>query len=431
MKLTVGRIVAIALVFGITSIGWLTLAGVTSHRADTLGSRLGPEVAELWGQPHRQGAPEPTFLYETERATEKTIIQDGQTQTIQTREVVLEERPVLFSRTRVAADLHLDPRQRGLVWFSLYGVDFEGAWTYTHRASETGRLRLRFAFPDPQGLYDGFRFVVNGENLAARLQPRDGVIETLVPVAPGAVLNLEVGYRSRGLESWSYQPTRGVASLEDFEVQVSTDFEGFDYPNGAVSPTARTPRDGGMQLDWRFDQVVTGQSMGVTMPSIVQPGELATALSMSAPVSLFFFFFVLLVLSTVRGIDIHPINHLFLGGAFFAFHLLFAYGVDHLDVVPAFVLASIVSLVLVVSYLRLVVGNRFAFVEATIAQLVYLVGFSLAHFWEGFTGLTVTVLSIVTLFVAMQLTGRIRWSDVLSRSAERPTPREVPTTSAV
>jgi len=151
LKLTVGRIVAIALVFGITSIGWLTLAGVTSHRADTLGSRLGPEVAELWGQPHRQGAPEPTFLYETERATEKTIIQDGQTQTIQTREVVLEERPVLFSRTRVAADLHLDPRQRGLVWFSLYGVDFEGAWTYTHRASETGAFASGSPSPTPRG----------------------------------------------------------------------------------------------------------------------------------------------------------------------------------------------------------------------------------------------------------------------------------------
>jgi hypothetical protein len=65
---------------------------------------------------------------------------------------------------------------------------------------------------------------------------------------------------------------------------------------------------------------------------------------------------------------------------------------------------------LVTSYLRLVVSPRFAFVEAAAAQLVYLVGFSLAHFWEGFTGLAVTVLSVLTLFLLMQLTGRIRWS---------------------
>ena len=60
------------------------------------------------------------------------------------------------------------------------------------------------------------------------------------------------------------------------------------------------------------------------------------------------------------------------------------------------------------------VSSRFALREAALAQLVYLIGFSLAHFFEGFTGLTVTVLAIVTLFVLMQLTGRVRWSEVLS-----------------
>ena len=109
----------------------------------------------------------------------------------------------------------------------------------------------------------------------------------------------------------------------------------------------------------------------------------------------------------------HPINHFFLAAAFFSFHLLFGYTADRLPVEQAFALASVVSVLLVVSYLRLVVGPRFALVEAGLAQLLYLVGFSLAHFWEGFTGLTVTVLGILTLFALMQLTGRIRWAEVL------------------
>jgi hypothetical protein len=70
-------------------------------------------------------------------------------------------------------------------------------------------------------------------------------------------------------------------------------------------------------------------------------------------------------------------------------------------------------LVLVVSYLRLVVSPRFALREAAIGQLVYLIGFSMAHFWEGYTGLTITVLAILTLFLLMQSTGRLRWSEVL------------------
>jgi hypothetical protein len=40
--------------------------------------------------------------------------------------------------------------------------------------------------------------------------------------------------------------------------------------------------------------------------------------------------------------------------------------------------------------------------------------FSYAFFWKGFTGLAITIISIVTLFVVMQATGRIRWSERLA-----------------
>jgi hypothetical protein len=72
----------------------------------------------------------------------------------------------------------------------------------------------------------------------------------------------------------------------------------------------------------------------------------------------------------------------------------------------------------VVSYLRLVVGLRFVALEAAGSQLVYLVLFSWAHFFEGFTGLIVTVGSILTLFFLMQMTGRIRWSEKFGPSGQ-------------
>jgi hypothetical protein len=84
------------------------------------------------------------------------------------------------------------------------------------------------------------------------------------------------------------------------------------------------------------------------------------------------------------------------------------------------VIASIVSIALVVSYLRLVVGIRFAALWAGTAQLIYLVVFSYAFFWKGFTGLAITVISVITLFVVMQATGRIRWSERFAgRQAQR------------
>ena len=88
---------------------------------------------------------------------------------------------------------------------------------------------------------------------------------------------------------------------------------------------------------------------------------------------------------------------------------------DHVDIHVAFVAASAVSVGLVVSYLRLVSGTRFALARAGLAQLVFLVLFSYAFFFEGYTGLTVTIGAIVTLFVLMQVTARVDWTAVFAQ----------------
>jgi hypothetical protein len=66
------------------------------------------------------------------------------------------------------------------------------------------------------------------------------------------------------------------------------------------------------------------------------------------------------------------------------------------------------------------VGTRFAAVEAGLAQFIYLVLFSYAFFWKGYTGLSITIISILTLFVVMQATGRVRWSERLGGLAPSP-----------
>jgi hypothetical protein len=104
-------------------------------------------------------------------------------------------------------------------------------------------------------------------------------------------------------------------------------------------------------------------------------------------------------------------NYFSLAAAFFSFHLLLAYLVDHVSIHAAFAASSVVSIFLVISDLRLVVGTRFAAREAGLAQFIYLVMFSYAFFLKGFTGLAITIGSILTLFVVMQVTGRVRWAE--------------------
>jgi inner membrane protein involved in colicin E2 resistance len=124
---------------------------------------------------------------------------------------------------------------------------------------------------------------------------------------------------------------------------------------------------------------------------------------------------VMVILGALRGRNLHPVNYAFLSAAFFAFHLLLAYLVDHVNVHAAFAAAAAASVFLVVSYLRLVAGMGAALREAGVAQVVFLVLFSYAFFFEGYTGLTVTVGAVLTLFVLMQLTGRVDWGRVFER----------------
>ena len=407
------RILGIGFAFALTAIAWLTLGGVTSSRTSEQQLQLDGRVSDLWGRSQSQSAPRLQQEW-VEEVPKIEYVKDDKGNRSEVRRIERVQRTAEASvaSTRATVDLRLDQRRKGLLWFPLYDVAFDGTWTYQHGEPDRD-LRILFAFPDTQGIYDGFYFRVNGQNHSASLSPADGRISAVVPVKFGETVEIESGYRSRGMRTWEYKPTDGVGQIEDFLLTMTTDFSSIDFPALTMSPSRRETADGGWKLEWGFSRLVSGYGIGMAMPERIQPGELASEMSFSAALPLGLFFLWIYVLGLLRGTEIHPVNYLFIAGAFFAFNLLFSYTADHLPLEWAFLLASVVSVGLVVSYLRLVVGPRFAFLEAGLAQILYQVGFSAAHLGEGYTGLTITVLGIVTLFALMQLTGRVNWSTVL------------------
>ena len=157
------------------------------------------------------------------------------------------------------------------------------------------------------------------------------------------------------------------------------------------------------------------------MPSKLNPGPLASRMSYFAPVSLLFFFTTLIVLGAVSDKNLHPMHYFFLGASFFSFHILFAYLVDHLLLETAFLIAAVVSMTLVATYLYRAAGARFAF-WVGVAQLVFLVLFSYAFFFEGYTGLVITIGAILTLAIMMQLTAKVDWVEIFRKKEPRPQP---------
>ncbi len=402
------QILALAFIFICTTIAWAILGATIFSRTYSSNDQLQGHVASTWGTEQQQSPP--TATYTVTDAVTSSNVENGKV-VLHSRNV---PRQVLLplAASRIHVKFKLTPRQKGLLWYSTYTVDFSGDYSFRNDTAQEQTIDFRLKFPAQKAIYDGLQMKVNGQSVA--LATDDSGVAAHATLKPGDTVNLQLAYRSQGLNSWRYQFGDGVAQARDFMLTMQTDFRDIDFADDTLSPTSKRLIPGGWELTWQYSNLIAGFQIGMTMPAKLQPGPLAGEISYAAPVSLFFFFFLMFIITTLRGIDLHPMNYFFLATAFFAFHLLLAYLVDHVSIHVAMAISSVVSVVLVVSYLRLVVGLRFAALEAGTAQLIYLVLFSYAFFWKGFTGLAITIIAIITLFVVMQATGRIRWSERFS-----------------
>ena len=400
-------IVAIVVVYLIAVVGWVALGGTITNRTSQQDTQLKQEVGQLWGTPLDQRAPWASLSIDNSVRSENPV-EKGKMIVWSGAEPQKHLLPIIQNDISVA--LELDQRQKGLLWYSTYNVRFSGDYVFENTYDKDGAMTINFAFPTSNGQYDDFKFEVDGASVPFTRQNASLIVAT-VPCAARSSRRLVITYNSQGLDRFKYRFDEGIAEVRNFKLIATTNFDGYDHPANTISPNVTKERLGnGWRLTWDYKDLIAGNGIGIEMPQKINPGPMAARISFFAPVSLGFFFFLIFVISLLRGIHIHPMNYFFLAAAFFAFHLLLAYLVDHISIHAAFALCSMVSIILVVSYMRIVVGNRFAFLEVAASQLVYLIGFSYAFFFEGFTGLAVTIGSIITLFVVMQSTARIDWA---------------------
>jgi inner membrane protein involved in colicin E2 resistance len=416
----VKRIAAIVFIFVVTSAAWMILGGTIMARTEGLGPNLRDRVSSTWGTPQAQLPPNAWYNVGVVDTNTKEV--DGKKIVETVKRTETHELPLQSSAIKVGIDL--EHRQKGLLWYATYRVAFAGDYTFRNDTDKEQTIILRFKYPAAKAIYDDFHISMDGKALPLENNAEYAQVRLQLPPQQTAVYN--IGYKSQGLDNWTYKFGGEVNQVRDFSLQMHTNFNDIDFPENTLSPTEKHQDGNGWLLTWKYSSLLSGFDIGMVMPEKLQPGPLAGQISFFAPVSLFFFFFLMLIITTMRDIDLHPMNYFFLATAFFAFHLLLAYLVDHISIHAAFLICSAVSIFLVISYLRLVVGMRFAAVEAGISQFIYLVLFSYAFFFKGFTGLAVTIGSIVTLFVVMQMTGRIKWAEKFAKVGMPKVPRTNP-----
>ncbi len=405
------RIVPLVLIFICTSIAWVILGGANLGRTYSQDTKLKQQVGQLWGAPQRQAAP---VVYYRTREEQKVVRTMDDGKNVTETSAVMVNHYLNLEASDIKADLKLSHRRKGLLWYSTYEVRFDGNYTIANSTSQPREVIFEYTFPSSDGIFDDFIISVGGRQLYDAT-PVGGKILARTELAPNDSTKVRVAYRSQGLDQWWYVFGADVSQVRNFSLAMSTDFKRVDFPENSISPTSKTRKGGGWELAWKYTSLISGIQIGIEMPKKLNPGPFVGKVSFFAPVSLFLFLFLMFIVTAIRGVRIHPMNYFFVCAAFFAFHLLLAYLVDHMDLHLAFAISSAVSVLLVVSYMRLVTGMRFALVEVGLSQLFYLVLFSYSFFLEGYTGLAVTIACVLTLFVLMQATGRLDWEKLAAQ----------------
>jgi len=397
--MNIKKLAGICLITACTTLAWFILGGALSFRSESSESRLSAEVTRNWGPVLKQEAP--SFFYE----------------------------PTAGSAVRMAiapesSDLHVtltyDPKQKGLLWYRTYSVDFAAEYRVKNPTPIPQTVYASFAFPTEDARYDQFSLTF-GDKITDKA-PALGEISESVMLAPGAEAPLKITYRAAGMNTWSYLLT-GPKRVRDLRLAMKTNFREINIPTGAESPTSRTPD--GLHFNWDYTDVIGAHAIAMDMPAVPKPGYIAGRMTYFAPVSLIFFFSVLVMVAIHDRLDLHPMNYFFLAAGCFAFQLLFAYLVDLLPLTASFLIAAFVSLVLVNAYLWRAASPRFARISA-LAQFAYMVLFSYSFFFDGLTGIAIAIGAVITLALLMAFTAKVDWDAALG---SRGTPPPLPTNS--
>jgi hypothetical protein len=136
-------IAALSFIFVCTAIAWIILASTIMERTNSSDNQLKGHVASTWGSVQEQVPPTANFIwYETVALTTK---ENGKT--VLRYNQVERSTSLPLDSTRLKVDLNLNHRQKGLLWYSTYAVDFTGDYSFHNDAAVPGTVTLRLPFP--------------------------------------------------------------------------------------------------------------------------------------------------------------------------------------------------------------------------------------------------------------------------------------------
>jgi hypothetical protein len=257
-----------------------------------------------------------------------------------------------------------NPRRKGSALYGGYETVCRFTWKLRSPADRDTRGTLRFPLPAQGAIYDELAATIDGEDVLPQMELSEEALLLTRDLGPHEELDVAISFKSRGMSQWYFQVAE-PREIRDFTLSLTLPDlprTKLNYPEGCMSPTEVRATTGsrGSVLLYRLDHAISQKGMGISLPTLPQPGATTNAVLEEAERG-----WMLMVATLLFTFTLSQNRHAALLAAFFATALAVGFGLlgDFSDLLFGFwgtALAILLPLLLVLAGLvkRIVGGKR-------------------------------------------------------------------------
>ena len=238
-------------------------------------------VQTIWGAEQTQR--ELTLqTYYDEEVTERTEFDDP------TRPALVRKKTVrrhIVGNPFVSAthDITLtqNPRKKGSALYGGYDTACKFTWKLKSPADRATKGTLRFPLPASGAMYDELVATVNGQDVLPKMELSEAALTLTRGLEPNEALDVAISFKSRGMSFWYFQVTE-QREIRDFTLTLNLPdmpIGRLNYPEGCMTPidVKGTADNRGSVLTYRLDHAISHKGMGISLPTLPQPGATTNA----------------------------------------------------------------------------------------------------------------------------------------------------------
>ncbi len=336
-------------------------------------------VQTIWGAEQTQR--ELTFkVYYDEEVTERTEFEDPAKPAILRRKTVRRNVPGNpFLSAAHDITLTQNPRRKGSALYGGYETACRFTWKLRSPADRQTHGTLRFPLPAPGAMYDELAGTVNGVDALPSMELNEAALLLTRDLQPNEELDVAISFKSRGMSQWYFQVTE-QREIRDFTLTLTLPDlprPKLNYPEGCMSPTDLKPTaDGrGSILLYRLDHAISQKGMGVSLPTLPQPGATTNAVLEEAEHG-----WMLVVATLLLALTLGQVRHAALIGILFAVAIALVFGLlgDMSDVLFGFAGAALLLVLPLLSLLAVLIKRIIGGKRGNLTAVLMLV-FGLAY----------------------------------------------------